>query len=51
MARPAIINEKAIDQLITDAILTVIYGQADASTSLATLAQNLRDNIQQNYGD
>ncbi len=51
MARPAIINEKTIDQLITDAILTVIYGQADASTSLATLAQNLRDNIQQNYGD
>ncbi|MDL2206247.1 sugar ABC transporter substrate-binding protein [Eubacteriales bacterium OttesenSCG-928-N13] len=50
MARPAIINEKTIDEIITDAILTVVYGQADAEQSMKTLAQSLRDNIKDNYG-
>jgi len=51
MPRPAIINEKAIDEIIVNNLLTVIYGQADAETSLAKLAQDLRDNINMNYGE
>lgn len=50
MARPAIINEKTVDEIITNAILTVVYGQANAEDSLAALAQELRDNIASNYG-
>ena len=41
MARPAIINEKAIDELITNAILEVDYGQADAAQSLENLKMKL----------
>lgn len=50
MARPAIINEKAIDEIITNAILEVVYGNYDAETALASLSENLNQNIQQNYG-
>lgn len=49
-ARPAIINEKDVDKIITDNILSVVYGQADASTSLKNLAAQLRDNVKKNYG-
>lgn len=51
MPRPGIINEKAIDEIIVNNLLTVIYGQADADTALANLAQDLRDNIESNYGE
>ena len=51
MPRPGIINEKAIDEIIVNNILSVIYGQADADTALANLAQELRDNIESNYGE
>ena len=51
MARPAIINEKAIDQIMVDNLLTVIYGQATPEDALATYAQALRDNINENYGE
>lgn len=50
MARPAIINEKTVDEIITNAILTVVYGQANAEESLAALAEELRENIAANYG-
>ena len=40
-----------IDEIIVNNLLTVIYGQADAETSLAKLAQDLRDNINMNYGE
>ena len=49
MARPAIINEKAIDELITNAILEVDYGQADAAQSLENLTMKLNENIDLNY--
>ena len=51
MARPAIINEKAIDQIMVDNLLTVIYGQATPEDALATYSQALRDNINENYGE
>ena len=44
MARPAVINEKTIDELITNAILEVDYGQADAEQALETLTANLNEN-------
>ena len=50
MSRPAIINEKTVDEIIVNALLTVIYGQATAEESLASLAAELRDNIASNYG-
>lgn len=48
-ARPAIINEKAIDELITNAILEVDYGKAGADEALASLTAKLQENIQANY--
>jgi ABC-type glycerol-3-phosphate transport system substrate-binding protein len=50
MARPAVINEKSIDEIITNDILEVVYGNMDAETSLTDLAQKLNQNIDQNYG-
>lgn len=49
MARPAIINEKTIDELITNAILEVDFGQSTADEALESLALNLRNNIASNY--
>lgn len=49
MARPAVINEKTIDELITNAILEVDYGQTDAEQALETLTANLNENINLNY--
>lgn len=48
-ARPAIINEKAIDELITNAILEVDFGQATAEQALESLTQKLNENIESNY--
>ena len=48
-ARPAVINEKAIDELITNAILEVDYGTMDAGQALADLTAKLEENIQSNY--
>ena len=48
-ARPAVINEKAIDELITNAILEVDYGTMDAEQALADLTAKLEENIQSNY--
>ena len=48
-ARPAVINEKAIDELITNAILEVDYGQSSAEDALTSLAQKLNENIASNY--
>lgn len=47
--RPAIVNEKAIDELITDAINEVVFGNLDRDTALENLAAALRDNIKANY--
>ena len=49
MPRPAIINEQAIDELITNAIMTVVYGEATADEALASLTEKINENIQQNY--
>ncbi len=49
MARPAIINEKAIDKIIVNALLEVEYGQQTPDEALAELTQNLQDNIDSNY--
>ena len=51
MSRPAIINEKTIDEIITNAILTVVYKQATPEQAMSNLAQELRDNIANNYGE
>ena len=48
-ARPAVINEKSIDELITNAILEVDYGQSSAEDALTSLAQKLNENIASNY--
>lgn len=48
-ARPAVINEKVIDELITNAILEVDYGKASANEALASLTAKLEENIQTNY--
>lgn len=48
-ARPAVINEKAIDELITNAILEVDYGKATAEEALGSLTQKLNENIASNY--
>lgn len=48
-ARPAVINEKAIDELITNAILEVDYGTMDAEQALTDLTAKLEENIQSNY--
>ena len=48
-ARPAVINEKAIDELITNAILEVDYGKATAEEALKSLTQKLNENIASNY--
>lgn len=48
-ARPAIINEKTIDELITNAILEVDFGQSTAEEALESLTQRLKDNIAANY--
>ena len=48
-ARPAVINEKAIDELITNAILEVDYGKATAEEALESLTQKLNENIASNY--
>ena len=47
--RPAIVNEKAIDEMITDAINEVLFGNIDRDTALNNLAAALRDNIKSNY--
>lgn len=47
--RPAIVNEKAIDEMITDAIMEVLFGNLDRDTALENLAAALRDNIKTNY--
>ena len=47
--RPAVINEKAIDELITNAILEVDYGKATAEEALESLTQKLNENIASNY--
>lgn len=47
--RPAIVNEKAIDEMITDAINEVLFGNLDRDTALENLAAALRDNIKSNY--
>lgn len=49
MPRPAIINEQAIDELITNAIMTVVYGEATADEALASLTEKINENILQNY--
>lgn len=49
MARPAIINEKAIDELIINAILEVEYKNIDAEEALAILTDKLNENIATNY--
>lgn len=51
MARPAIINEKSIDQIMVDHLLTVIYGQAEPDEALANFAKALNANISENYGE
>ena len=48
-ARPAVINEKAIDELITNAIREVDYGKATAEEALKSLTQKLNENIASNY--
>ncbi len=48
-ARPAVINEKAIDELITNAILEVDYGRSSPEEALVTLTNQLNENIQSNY--
>lgn len=48
-SRPAIVNEKAIDQLIVNAILEVQFGNADPDKALEELAAKLNENIQSNY--
>ena len=48
-ARPAVINEKSIDELITNAILEVDYGQSSAEDALTSLTQKLNENIASNY--
>ena len=48
-ARPAVINEKASDELITNAILEVDYGKATAEEALKSLTQKLNENIASNY--
>ena len=47
--RPAIVNEKAIDEMITDAIDEVLFGNVDRDTALENLAAALRDNVKSNY--
>ena len=41
--------EKAIDELIINAILEVDYGQSSAEDALTSLAQKLNENIASNY--
>ena len=48
-ARPAVINEKSVDELITNAILEVDYGQSSAEDALTSLTQKLNENIASNY--
>lgn len=48
-ARPAVINEKTIDQLITNAILEVNYGKSTADEALTKLTSELNSNIEENY--
>jgi ABC-type glycerol-3-phosphate transport system substrate-binding protein len=48
-ARPAIINEKAIDKIITNRILEVQYGKSDSEQSLKDLKKELDENIAENY--
>lgn len=48
-ARPAVINEKAIDELIINAILEVDYGKASADEALKSLTEKLNENIEANY--
>lgn len=48
-ARPAVINEKAIDEIITNAILEVDYGKTSPDEALMSLKENLNKNIQSNY--
>ena len=44
-----ITSEKSIDELITNAILEVDYGQSSAEDALTSLAQKLNENIASNY--
>ncbi len=45
----SVINEKSIDELITNAILEVDYGQSSAEDALTSLTQKLNENIASNY--
>lgn len=47
--RPAIVNEKAIDTIMTNEFLSVIYGEKDAATSLADMYTKVAENIASNY--
>ncbi|GHV37806.1 putative ABC transporter extracellular-binding protein YurO [Spirochaetia bacterium] len=47
--RPAIINEKAIDKLITDAFLRVLYNQQTPQQALDQVEKELKQNITDNY--
>jgi ABC-type glycerol-3-phosphate transport system substrate-binding protein len=47
--RPAVINEKAIDKLITDAFLRVLYNQQTPQQSLDQVERELKQNITENY--
>lgn len=49
MPRPAIINEKTVDKIITDAFLTVLYDKKTPQEALDQLEVDLKTNIDQNY--
>ena len=48
-ARPAVINEKSVDEMITNAILEVDYNHIDPDTALQSLSDKINENIQSNY--
>jgi len=48
-SRPAIINEKAIDQLITNAFLRVLYNQQTPQQALDQVEREIKLNIDNNY--
>ncbi|SCP99970.1 sugar ABC transporter substrate-binding protein [Anaerobium acetethylicum] len=48
-ARPAVINEKSVDEMITNAILEADYNHIDPDTALQSLSDKINENIQSNY--
>lgn len=48
-SRPAIINEKAVDEIIADGIMEVLFGNLDRDAALESVAAALRENIKSNY--